>query len=189
MKKLLIYGNSTMPKNVGIWNLPAEVTCTPSPWCSEHCYAKKGRFCWTNVSLAHYNRYERTFHPYFTDDMIEEIYTSNVRYVRVHISGDFFSREYVLQWKSIASELPDVIFRTNTRRRDMLQLIGKEFPDNFIVRESTDPTRKVTGHFSQHAIIGTPGSKDFFVCKNNCEKCKFYCWKNPEANIVTEKIL
>ena len=136
-----------------------------------------------------YLDYEQTFHPYFTDDMIEEIYTSNVRYVRVHTSGDFFSREYVLQWKCISSELSDVIFRTNTRRRDMLQLMRKEFPDNFIVRESTDPTRKVTGHFPQHAIIGTPGSKDFFVCKNDCKKCKFYCWKNPEANIVTEKIL
>ena len=189
MKNLLVRGNKTMPKSVGIWNLPAEITCTPSLWCLEHCYAKKGRFCWSNVVRSQYERYERTFDRHFHQDMWGEIANSKLRYVRVHIAGDFYSREYVKDWAGIARRLPKVLFRTNTRRRDLMPLINRIVPNNFVVRESIDPTRKSTGYFPSHAIVGTKGSEDFFVCKNDCEKCKFYCWKHPEIDVVSEKIL
>ena len=44
VRNLLVAGNSTMPRSVGIWNLPALKTCTPSAWCKKHCYALQGRF-------------------------------------------------------------------------------------------------------------------------------------------------
>jgi hypothetical protein len=197
MRNLLVKGNSTMPKSVGIFNLPAEVTCTPSPWCQKHCYAKKGRFCWSNVSQAYYRRLEATYQGHFVNDIIREISKQDrktyewkhLKYVRVHISGDFYSREYVMKWASIASKCPKTIFRTNTRRRDLLMLMKKIFPDNFVVRESTDPTRRPIGFFPQAAIPGTSGSEDFFECCNDCMECGFLCWLDPKLNVRMEKVL
>ena len=209
MKKLLMRGNSTMPKTVGIFNLPAEITCTPSPWCQEHCYAKKNRFCWANVRRGYYERLEESHWDCFKDRMICEIkcYRKGkvigqlggrdivdrkehpLPYVLVHISGDFYSREYVKKWGHIAAALPNTIFRTNTRRRDLMPLMKSYFPSNFVVRESTDPTRRHLGFFPQAAIPGTPGSEDFFECCNDCAKCKFRCWHEPELNVRIGKVL
>jgi hypothetical protein len=41
---------------------------------------------------------------------------------------------------------------------------------------------------SSEAVKGTKGSEDFFVCQDDCEACKFYCWKHPEINVVTSQI-
>ena len=64
------------------------------------------------------------------------------------------------------------------------------FPKNVVVRESTDVSRKPFGlhPYPQAAIMGTPGSEDFFTCNDDCEKCEFYCWHNPDVNVVTSRI-
>jgi len=189
-RKLLIAGNSTMPSSVGIFNLPPLLTCTPSEWCLKHCYALKGRFLWTTTKEAYYWRYSQSLMKNFAEKMISEInWRRSIKYVRVHISGDFYSCDYIDKWVRIAKTLPEIIFRTNTRRLEGFQkYMRKVFPQNFVVRESTDPTRNSLGIFPQAAIKGTPGSKKFFICKDDCAKCNFYCWCNPEVNVVTSQI-
>lgn len=178
-----------MPSYVGIFNLPPLLTCTPSSWCKEHCYALKGRFLWRCVKEAHLWRYGESLKSTFVEKMINEIKrSSTVRYVRIHIAGDFYSKEYIDKWVKIAKAFPDIIFRTNTKRVSFLKHMKKVFPKNVVVRESTDSTRKSTKIFPQAAIKGTKGSKNFFVCSDNCEKCKFYCWHNPEESVVTSQI-
>ena len=189
MRKLLIAGNSTMPRSVGIFNLPALITCKPSPWCREHCYALQGRFIWKCTLAAHYWRYVQSLKHTFANRMIDEIRSRrSIQYVRIHISGDFYSKEYIDKWAETAREFPEMIFRTNTKRIDLLKYMKKVFPENVVVRESTDPTRKSRGVFPQAAIKGTEGSDGFFVCKDHCEKCKFYCWNHPDKNVVTSRI-
>jgi ssDNA-binding Zn-finger/Zn-ribbon topoisomerase 1 len=189
-RNLLVAGNSTMPPSVGIWNLPAIETCTPSPWCRKYCYACQGRFAWKNVREALAWRYRVSDRSDFASLMINEILRrKSIKFVRVHISGDFYNSYYVLQWSSIARQLPGITFRTNTKRQDLISLMKLHFPSNFVVRESIDETRKPTGLYPVAAIKGTPGSEGYFVCCNNCSKCRFYCWKHPEVNVVTGSIL
>lgn len=192
MKNLLIAGNSTMPTSVGIWNLPALTTCTPSSWCREHCYACKGRFIWRPIRRAYQERYEASLRPDFAKLMVAEIRRrKTLDFVRIHISGDFYSALYVMKWADIAKEVREfsnVQFRTNTRRQDLLPLMKEVFPNNIIVRESIDPTRKPTGLYPVHAIKGTPGSEDYFVCKDDCRACAFTCWFNSQMNVVSSQI-
>jgi len=181
-----------MPTSVGIWNLPALTTCTPSPWCKEHCYACQGRFTWKSVHAAHVRRYEISQNPFFVDWMVAEIKRrKTLDFVRIHISGDFYSPEYVGKWAVIACRIQNVSnvqFRTNTKRQDLLPLMKRIFPNNIIVRESIDPTRKPTGLYPVHAIKGTKNSEDYFVCKDDCRACAFTCWFNSQMNVVSSKI-
>lgn len=185
---LLMPGNCTMPRYVGIFNLPALSTCRPSEWCKKHCYANKGRFRFSNVRKAHGLRLTASLRDDFVSRRIAEIKKKHYTYIRIHISGDFYSEAYVDKWAAIARAFPDIIFRTNTKRTDFMKHMKKVFPENLIVRESTDTTRKHREIFPQAAIIGTPGSEDFFTCNDECEACNFHCWHNPEVNVVTSQI-
>lgn len=192
MKNLLVAGNSTMPSSVGIFNLPALETCTPSKWCREHCYALKNRFLWNSVKEAHKWRYKQSLKSDFVERMIKEIQKrSNIIMVRPHISGDFYSKKYVRKWAEIADRLPQIAFRVTTKRQDFLSLMYQIFPKNIILRESIDNSRKplLEDLIPLHAVHGTKGSKNYFQCINDCEKCKFQCWINSRMNVVSAEIL
>lgn len=189
MRNLLVAGNSTMPPSVGIYNLPPLKTCTPSDWCREHCYGLQGRFVWGIIKQSLRWRYRESLKKGFTAKMIAEIKRrKRIKYVRPHITGDFYSLEYLKKWLEIIIQCPDILFRVTTRRQDLLPYIKKHQPKNFIVRESTDITRKPLGLFPQAAIRDVPGSKDFFICIDDCEQCKFHCYHNPTINVVTRGI-
>ena len=189
MQNLLIAGNSTMPPSVGIFNLPPLKTCTPSTWCKEHCYALQNRFIWRPTKISMKWRHIQSGKKTFVNKMIGELTRrKSIKYVRPHITGDFYSEEYVCKWAAIAKAHPHRLFRATTRRVDFLLLMKKVFPKNFIVRESTDITRKSSGIFPQAAIYGTPNSDGFFVCIDNCERCNFRCYYEPEINVKTQLV-
>lgn len=192
MKNLLMAGNSTMPRQIGIFNLPALKTCTPSVWCAHHCYATKRRYVWSNVVKAYQWRYQQSLRSDFIERMIKEIQRrSFITMVRPHISGDFYSEKYVRKWAEIADRLPQIAFRVTTKRQDFLPLMYRIFPSNIILRESIDNSRQplLKDLVALHAVAGTLGSENYFKCINNCEKCKFQCWINSKMNVVSEKIL
>lgn len=189
MKKLLVAGNSTMPSSVGIFNLPPLLTCKPSRWCREHCYALKKRFLWKRTKEAHRRRYKQSLKPSFVERMIDEIkHRPSINYIRPHITGDFYSKEYIDKWAQIAKAFPSILFRATTRRIDFLRHMKKVFPKNVVIRESTDPTRKGSGIFPQASIRGTEGTEGFFVCMDDCAKCNFWCYHHPKANVVSGRI-
>jgi hypothetical protein len=189
MRKLLIAGNTLMPRCIGIFNLPPLKTCTPSEWCREHCYALYGRHCWSTVKESQKWRYKQSLKNDFVNKMIQEIRNrKSLKFIRIHLAGDFYSKEYIDKWAQIAEALPEYTFRVNTKRVDFMKYIKQRFPKNIIVRESTDPSRKSHGLFPQAAVEGTPGSKRFFWCIDNCNRCKYYCFLHPKRNIVFKQI-
>lgn len=189
MRNLLVAGNSTMPSSVGIFNLPPLITCRPSRWCKEHCYGLQGRFVWHTVKQSHAWRLKESKKNSFVDNIIAEIRRrKSIGYIRPHITGDFYSKGYIDKWVEIAKVFPDIIFRGSTRRIDFLNYMKKRLPKNYVMRESTDISRKHRGVFPQQSIKGVLGTEKFFVCIDDCEKCKFHCWYNPEINVVTGRI-
>ncbi len=189
IRNLLVAGNSTMPRSVGVFNLPALKTCLPSRWCEKHCYGLQGRFLWHSVKASHEWRYRESLKKRFVRKIVGEICRRpSIKFVRIHITGDFYSREYIKKWAIIARGVPHLTFRTNTKRIDFLEYMREVFPSNVVVRESTDCTRKHYGYYAQAAIIGTPGTSDFFTCVDDCEKCSFRCWDNRRINVVTSQI-
>ena len=95
------------------FDLPAVDTCPGSTeFCRKDCYA---------VNLMRYkgvrNKYSRNheivFHPSFVSYMIETI-PQDCDF-RVHVSGDFFHKDYIAKWIEIATSRPDVRFYAYTR--------------------------------------------------------------------------
>jgi hypothetical protein len=61
--------------------------------------------------------------------MNEEIIRKRPDYVRVHDSGDYYSRSYLAKWITIANQNPSVRFYSYTNMVDMI--LKTNLPDNY----------------------------------------------------------
>jgi len=83
------------------------------------CYATKGNYNFQSVirSLA-----KKTLLCYESLDFVRraimaQIEADNIKLVRIHAAGDFFSMEYALMWKTIVDTFPGVVFWTYTKNK------------------------------------------------------------------------
>lgn len=144
-----------------------KLTCPMADACVKFCYAKKGAYIWSNVKPAFERRYELTKQDDFVQLMTDEIKRKRADYIRIHDSGDFYSRKYLAKWLQIAKENPGVRFYAYT---NMVELIKEsELPENFDVifsdsgkqRHLIDPSRdRHTKIFETHIDLKKWGYKD-----------------------------
>ena len=106
---LLKIGNQKMGPKVGCFSLPPVKTCTPTPWCLQGrhgkvaCYGLRGRMIWPNVTSSFKQMYAASKRRDFPDKMSAEIQKASVPYVRIHVTGDFYSVPYIRKWIEIAN--------------------------------------------------------------------------------------
>jgi hypothetical protein len=186
---LLIQGNKKMGKKVFLYNLPAKETCTPTSWCLEgkngkpSCYALRNNFNLPSVVKASQNRLKASKRDDFVDKMVSEIHTRKPKFFRIHSGGDFYSEEYIKKWKEIVQQCPDTLFRTTTRRRDFAKSIEELASEpNIIIRESLDlevPYPTMNLPFAAISYLPIVKESKSYHCPNDCEKCRYTCWKTP----------
>lgn len=108
-----------------------KLICPMADSCIKFCYARKGAYIWSNVKPAFEKRYELSKTDQFVDAMCDEIVKKKPTYVRVHDSGDYYSRAYLKKWIEIAIRNPEVKFYSYT---NMVQLFKEtNLPENFDV--------------------------------------------------------
>jgi len=117
-----------------------KLTCPMADECVKFCYAKKGAYIWSNVKPAFERRYELTKLESFAGLMNDEIKRKRPDYVRVHDSGDYYSRAYLAKWIQVAIHNPSVRFYSYTNMVEMLK--NAELPDNFDVIYSNSGKQK-----------------------------------------------
>jgi hypothetical protein len=105
------------------------LTCPMADECIKFCYARKGAYIWGNVKPAFESRYELTKSPLFVEAMNKEILRVRADYVRVHDSGDYYSKEYLQKWIEIAIHNPNVRFYSYTNCVEMF--LNTSLPDNY----------------------------------------------------------
>jgi len=81
-----------------------KLTCPMADECVQFCYAKKGAYIWSNVKPAFEKRYQLSKTLEFIDAINAEIKSKRPDYVRVHDSGDYYSRSYLAKWITIANQ-------------------------------------------------------------------------------------
>ena len=106
-----------------------KLTCPMADSCVKFCYAKKGAYIWSNVKPAFEKRYQLSKTDKFVDAMNAEIRKKKPDYVRVHDSGDYYSRAYLKKWIDIANSNPNVRFYSYTNMIDMM--LKTSLPDNY----------------------------------------------------------
>ena len=106
-----------------------KLTCPMADGCVKFCYAKKGAYIWSNVQPAFEKRYQLSKTDDFIDAMNSEIKRKKPDYVRVHDSGDYYSKAYLQKWIQIAIHNPDVKFYSYTNMVDMI--LNTSLPSNY----------------------------------------------------------
>lgn len=118
INELLVNGNAKIGKNV--YHFSTLPTCENGGTCFCTCeggYCTKGNYNFKSVKAALAGRTEvvRNDLEFFTAEIIREIRSHKIQYVRIHATGDFFSREYTNAWQTIAKECPKTVFWTYTK--------------------------------------------------------------------------
>jgi hypothetical protein len=105
------------------------VICGMADECIKFCYAKKGAYIWSNVQPAFEKRYQLSKTDDFINAMNNEIKRKKPDYIRVHDSGDYYSKAYLQKWIQIAIHNPDVKFYSYTNMVDMI--LNTSLPSNY----------------------------------------------------------
>lgn len=129
------------------FNIPALKTCPCRGECENLCYALSGRYIFKNVIAAlewRWKMSKRDDFRWFVNYELEKWKNKKKAkgrkmYVRVHDSGDYYSKEYAMKWIQIAKDNPDCIFYSYTKCVSMWHEIMDAglMPDNYRIIMST----------------------------------------------------
>jgi len=125
-----------------------KLTCPMADECVKFCYAKKGAYIWSNVKPAFEKRYELSKTDDFVEAMNIEIRKKKPDYVRVHDSGDYYSRAYLNKWIEVAKANPNVRFYSYTNMIKMF--LSVPLPSNYDVIFSDSGKQKELINERQH---------------------------------------
>ena len=114
--ELLINGNDKIGKGVYHFSTTAGLCGTCFLNCPG-CYGMAGRYLFDNVkeSLARKTEIVRHDLEWFKYEINREIKKHKITYLRIHVTGDFFNKEYVMAWIEIVKDNPGCRFWTYTK--------------------------------------------------------------------------
>lgn len=134
-------------------SMTGKLICPFAKDCVKFCYAQKGAYSWSNVKPAFEKRYEITKTDEFINLMNSEIKRKKVDFLRIHDSGDFYSKAYIQKWFTIANDNPNVNFYAYTKSFILFQ--GLNIPDNLdiIYSEGGKHDKLINTKIDRHARI------------------------------------
>ena len=127
--------NSKLGRNIYAFDLPAVVSCPDYKECFKTCYANKGTYIWKAAKQSNTFNYAIAIHDikYLQAELINEIIKKKIKNIRIHSSGDFFSKDYFLMWVNIANRFQDLNIFTYSKAP---QIKGYKLPSNFNIINS-----------------------------------------------------
>jgi hypothetical protein len=162
-------------------------TCPFADTCVKFCYAQKGAYVWSNVKPAFEKRYQTTLLANFAEIMQKEIDRKKPAAIRVHDSGDYYSREYRNKWLTIFKNNPDIHFYSYTNSIGLFKEL-KELPANFTVifSDSGKQVNLIDKTKDRHTKIFK--SKDELIAANYIDASKIDLYASNLLNPTNNKI-
>ena len=174
------------------------LSLTPGRTCSAEacktcltggCYAMKSyrmysnvRNAWdtnTDIAINHLDIMEAELTRYFSG-------MNAPRFFRLHVAGDFVTREYAAMWSRIAAGAPHTNFLAFTKQWDMIR--GIDFPANFSMVLSSWPGTVIPSDLRERYSVAwlDDGTEDIpadaMECPGHCENCGA-CWSLAKKGI------
>lgn len=116
LRGLLALGNGHIGEAIHSWSIPAVATCPgATEACLGDCYATKNFFLIPGVKATMAWRLRQSRRDDFARRMTREVKRKGCLVVRIHVSGDFYSPEYVRKWVEVAENCPATTFYFYTR--------------------------------------------------------------------------
>lgn len=134
-------GNIKVKAN--IFNLPTIITCAKNLLCHSFCYAMKAEKIYKAVLPSRKENLKVSLRDIFSSEMIALLKRRRNKNVRIHESGDFYSKTYVEKWFKVMKALPDYSFYAYTKQfANFTTAILKEKPSNFVLIASMEQDKK-----------------------------------------------
>lgn len=192
-------GNLKLQKNVVIFDLPSIATCKGA---CKACYALKAERLYKNTRIMrafHYacfllafeSQAKRKFlYNYINDELFfHDNFIKNL-VVRLHSSGDFFSKKYLNFWLKIIKNNNKIKFYTYSKQLDNIKIddINNKYNNFNIIKSIININNNNYINFGNKEYLLTikkelkKAKKDFFVCdygtkKTNKKTCMGTCKK------------
>lgn len=102
------------------------------------CFSASQEVLHTNVYNLRKHNFE-TLRRLTSDEMKAEITASlpkNAGIVRIHVAGDFFSRDYMKAWRDVAESNPNTLFYAYTKSIRYWLSLRDSIPHNFVLTAS-----------------------------------------------------
>lgn len=169
----IVSGNSKLGLIDNISLTPGS-TCAAGVPCRRVCYAMKAWQQYPKVRRA-WKGNEKTARDnpeYFFDCIDKYLVKKEPRFFRIHVAGDFFSRDYLTGWYTVARKHPGTRFLAFTKRYDLLNTPGR--PGNFQMIVSAWPGLRLPRTRLPIAYMqdGTETRvKNALECPGCCETC------------------
>lgn len=110
--KMLKNDNMKLDKSILTFSLPPVKSCLNCFTCKDTCYARKAYMSYPNVKKSWDDNFKiaKNNSKLFINSINNQLKNTKKPIVRIHMSGDFFSKEYVNLWYEIAKNNPDKTF-------------------------------------------------------------------------------
>jgi hypothetical protein len=181
-------GNKKL-KNISSFSLPPVASCLFHTYCSDKCYAKKAYRAYPNTK----NAYDRNFRvakenlENLKKQLMEYLRSYNGDYFRIHVSGDYYSQEYLNMWIEVCKENPNIHFMSFTKcytfdydgKPDNMEVIFSTFDS--MPSGTSDKIRNKYNKPIAHAGDSNPDESYYNNCADDCSQCKI-CWNLSENN-------
>lgn len=189
---------STNDKTRYSLNLPRTTCDTTCPFYAKTCYARKGRFVFSNVTEANNNRlsfYKENPDGFFSMLELElsALIKKNVFHVRIFGIGDFPDIQFAERLAELTKKLPKMNFWIASYKGQFMQL--PTFPQNVTIRFSIQNDKKRNEAIKNNICVSnvientSSISNGSVICKvgakqaENCQECGYICWKKDIAHI------
>ena len=177
--------NKKLGKNIYAFDLPAVVSCPNSDICFKSCYANKGSYIWKSAKNSNTFNFAIALNDlkYLQKELIKEIIKKKIKVIRIHSSGDFFSKEYFLMWCNIAKHFKDLNIFTYSKAPQIKNL---KIPSNLNIIDSfiTIDNTNYLNYGSYENISKMRSKIKGVICpvtigkKIDCSACKYCITKN-----------
>jgi len=135
-------GNMKLGRYVPTFSLPSKTTCPgASDWCLANCYAARYERLRPNCRSAYERNLAISRYPVVFMAFMMESLPAFLPLLRIHVSGDFYSREYVDCWREIIASRPRTNFWAYTR--------------SWVVSKLVEPLERLSALPNMHLFAST----------------------------------
>lgn len=152
--------------------------------CAGNCengYCMVGRYVMASVqnSLANKTVLARDYMEFLNRAIRAQITADKIKALRIHVTGDFFSREYLNMWIDIVRDFPGVTFWTYTKET-AAETAFDQFENANIVKSNIPGIGYNFGHIDYVIAIYNmlkDMGKSVYICRcgtddmQHCDKC------------------
>ena len=186
-------GNIKVGK-VYTFSLPSFVTCPgASNWCRTHCYAARIERLRPNSRRAYARNLALSLDPgRFTAHLLDSL-PEDAPLVRVHVGGDFHSREYCESWIDVCKARPRTEFWSYTRSwsvKTLLPILEQlRLLPNVQLFASVDADMPLPPEDWRTAFLAIDPRSSGIRCRHqqgeveSCLECG-YCFRKADGNVI-----